>query len=645
MACSATLAQESVLYDFRGETGNMGSPVSALLLDSKGNFYGTALVGGVNDVGAVFELSKGVDGVWTGKILHNFSPDTSDGFEPNSALIFDSKGNLYGTTADGGRHGGGTVFELIPQASGTWTEKTLYSFGVNPSDGFEPVGGVVSDANGNLFGVTAGEKGTVFELMPGSGGTWTKKELFVFADEAADGAIPLASLVFDKNGNLYGTTSMGGAQELGTVFELSPQPGGTWKETVLHNFGESIDDGTTPVAGVVFDHAGNLYGTTCGGGNICGIGDHLDFGTVFELSPANGGAWEETILHKFSLSNRDGIAPQSGVVLDAKGNLYGVTGSGGVEGYGLAYELVKPTTGSWTEEYLYSFFFLYQEGYDPTGGLIFDSSGNLYGTTSKGGNGGGTFFEIANPNRTQTPQFTPAAGTFTAPVKVKITEGSSGAAIYYTTDRSTPTASSTKYTVPIAVGKTEVINAIAVAKGLEISNVAMARYVIETPTADPNFSLAPGTYDRIETLTITDATSGAAIYYTTNGAMPTSTSKKYGRPFKISASETVKALAIASGHTPSGVTTAKYVIHLPPAPAPTFYPKAGTYAAGQKVKILDTNAGATIYYTANGSTPTTLSTPYPATGLVLQKSVTIKAIAIAPGYSASNVASAAYTVQ
>jgi uncharacterized repeat protein (TIGR03803 family) len=239
-------------------------------------------------------------------------------------LIFDGSGNLYGTTAAGGTFGEGTVFELSPNGGGGWTETVLYSFQNDASDGTSPSVSLVFDTAGNLYGTTsAGGSssacgcGTVFQLTPVTGGGWTEKIIHSFFE--TDGYLPQAGLIIDKAGNLYGTTFFGGTYGYGTAFELSPEVGGNWNLTTLQNFNISGDGGAYLYGGVILDAKGNLYGTTFRGGAS-------DEGTVFELSPAGFGAWKEKVLYSFSNS---GYQPDAGVIADASGNLYGTTYGGG----------------------------------------------------------------------------------------------------------------------------------------------------------------------------------------------------------------------------------------------------------------------------------------------------------------------------
>jgi subtilase family serine protease len=244
---------------------------------------------------------------------------------------------------------------------------------------------------------------------------------------------------------------------------------------------------------------------------------------------------------------------------------------------------------------------------------------------------------------TATPTFTPVAGTYTAKQSVTITDATSGATIYYTTNGTAPTTASTKYTGAISVAATETLEAIAVATGYANSAVASAKYTIETPAATPVFSVTAGTYTAKQSVTITDATSGAVIYYTTNGTAPTTASTKYTGAISVAATETLEAIAVATGYANSAVASAKYTIETPAA-TPVFSVTAGTYTAKQSVTIRDATSGAVIYYTTNGTTPTTASTKY--TGAIsVAATETVEALAVATGFTNSAVASAKYTIE
>src|ERR1019366_6634594 len=229
---------------------------------------GKTLSIGLRAVLAIIAATLFVTSTWAAaqeQVLHSFGNGT-DGNDPLGGLIFDASGNLYGTTLGGGTYGGGTVFELTPAGGGSWTETVLHNFDSNGTDGFTPYAGLIFDSAGNLYGTTRWGGtyggGTVFELTTAAGGGWTEQVLHSFDHNYTDGYYPQAGLIFDAAGNLYGTTSQGGTYVYwGTVFELTPAAGGDWTETVLHNFNQNGTDGYYPEAGLIFDAAGNLYGT------------------------------------------------------------------------------------------------------------------------------------------------------------------------------------------------------------------------------------------------------------------------------------------------------------------------------------------------------------------------------------------------
>ena len=243
-----------------------------------------------------------------------------------------------------------------------------------------------------------------------------------------------------------------------------------------------------------------------------------------------------------------------------------------------------------------------------------------------------------------TPTFSPAGGTYTAVQSVSIGDTTSGATIYYTLDGSTPTTASTQYNGAITVGATTTINAIATASGLANSTVATATYTINLPAAaTPTFSPAAGTFTSTQSVTIADTTPGATIYYTTNGTTPTLSSPVYGGAISVGSTTTIEAIAVATGYSTSALATGVFTINLPPAATPTFSPVAGTFTSAQTVSIGDTSAGATIYYTTDGSTPTTSSAKF-TSAISVTTTTTIKAIATASGFSTSAVASGTFTI-
>lgn len=399
---------EKKLHHFGIGRDGRGS-TTGLILDAAGNLYGTTPAGGTHygcgggGCGTVFELTPDGGGGWREIVLHRFLDDGEDGREPLGGLIFDAAGNLYGTTHFGGNQGCGTVFELMPDGNGGWTEKKLHNFLCNASDGAFVVGSLVFDTAGNVYGATSqgGDYscggygcGTVFELMPNGHGGWTEKKIHNFGQHANDGSYPQAGLVFDGAGNLYGTTFAGGSVlGSGTAFQLSPNGNGTWTERVIHNFGEE-GDGFSPESSLIVDAVGNLYGTTQSGGRQQG-------GTVFELSPNGHGGWTEKKLHNFVEEDGDGGWDVfCSLAWDAAGNLYGTTLEGGkgincpYGGCGVVFELI-PNGNGWTEKKLHNFTGVSFDGFGSFSGVVLDSAGNVYGTTSQGGDyGHGTVFEI-----------------------------------------------------------------------------------------------------------------------------------------------------------------------------------------------------------------------------------------------------------
>jgi len=288
-----------------------------------------------------------------------------------------------------------TVTMLVPSSWASGQEKVLYNF-QGGTDGNYPIGGLVFDAQGNLYGTTdiggggscIGGCGTVFKLTPTKQGSFKKTILYTFQGAFSDGQNPQARLVFDKQGNLYGTTAGGGStvEADGTVFKLTPTRRGEWTETIIHNFNcSTANDGCEPYSYLIFDSAGNLYGTTLLGGG----GDDTSFctngcGTVFELSPRKNGIWSERLLRTFPKQfTSAGAVLYAGVVMDSKGNLYGTTYLGGQGG--VVFRLTPSTHGLWKETVLHSFSNNGTDGYAPYAGVVLDKSGNLYGTTTGGG--------------------------------------------------------------------------------------------------------------------------------------------------------------------------------------------------------------------------------------------------------------------
>ena len=391
---SAQAQNYTVLHSFTGGVDG-ANPWAGLTMDGAGNLYGTTFFGGYSNgdcdpggCGAVFKLTHKASG-WVFSPLYSFLGD-NDGASPQARVTVGPNGILYGTTFSGGGWNGGTVFSLRPPAAAcktalcSWNESVLHSF-ANFQDGFSPgYGDVVFDPEGNLYGTTyqggsgtcgVGPCGVVYKLTPSNGG-WTESVLYNFTGTSS-GNGPYAAVIFDQAGNLYGTTSEGGnggcnGLGCGTVFQLTPSGSG-WTENVLYAF-QNGSDGATPIGGLIFDRSGNLYGATSGPEN--------GKSTVFELTPSSGN-WTFAML--YSLGGSGG--PTGSLIMDTAGNLYGTALSGGAYGSGSVFKLA-PSGGGWTYTSLHDFCAggpPCSDGAQPWGNVILDANGNLYGTASAGG--------------------------------------------------------------------------------------------------------------------------------------------------------------------------------------------------------------------------------------------------------------------
>ena len=394
-ATEAVQAQTyQVIHNFTGGVDGQ-EPNFGLTIDAAGNLYGTTFEGDTG-TGTAYKLVHRSTG-WALTPLYVFTI-ASKGVIPYSTLVIGRDGKLYGTTAFGGigpclaygHTGCGTVFTLQNPVTFChtsycpWIETPLYKFS-GGADGSNPYGGaLVFDQAGNVYGTTyAGGTGSgvVYKLTPAGSG-WTESVLYTFAG-GSDGASPWAGVTLDQAGNLYGTTAAGGAFGGGTVYELSPSGSG-WTKRTLHSF-QQQQDGGNPYAGVILDPAGNLYGATQYGGSGGG-------GTVFEMSPS-GDSWIFTTLYSF-IGSGGGHAkgPVADLVMDAGGNLYGTTGGDGTYRFGSVFKLT-PEGGGWTYTSLHDFTGG-SDGNLPRSNLVFDSSGNLYGTAYGGVDGKGVVFQI-----------------------------------------------------------------------------------------------------------------------------------------------------------------------------------------------------------------------------------------------------------
>ncbi len=632
--------KQTILHTFTGGSDG-GQPQGILVADGNGNLYGTTMTGGnttapqcafaqVTGCGVVFELSPPAAGstAWTEHVLYKFK-GAADGMWPKAGLIFDSHGNLYGTASAGGIQqacqypeeplGCGVVFELSPPAAGStaWTEYVIYTFtGQLHADGAGP-SSTLTFNNGSLYGTTytggspnscSGAAiegcGSIFKLTPPSSGTGPWAETILYS--SGPGWLPAAGVVFDAAGNLYGTDSYGGNDGCvystyvfgcGIVFKLSPPatPTGKWTETVLHAFTDGAD-GATPLGALILDAKGNLYGTTKLGGGA--YGGH---GVVFRLNPPVAGAtaWTETVLHTFAtVSTADGGMPEAGFLMDAKGSLYGTTSIGGYHASGtqedgVAFELSPPSTGTagWVDNVLYTFCSAANcsDGGVPVAGLISDWMGNIYGTTQSGGNR-----EVG---------ILPSYGV-----------------VFRLTPTQRPAATSTGIKISpaaIPVGSTGPVNVTAT-----VWDVA-----------------GPGTPNGSVTLFNGSAQFGTGTLIRGVANFAYNTSALALGTYSITARYTGNSLFAASA---SAVT--KLTIIPPLAATPTFSPAPGKYTSAQHVILSDTTAGAVMYYTLNGTTPSPAAGTKYTGPITVSATETIKAMATAPNHSNSAVATGIYTI-
>jgi uncharacterized repeat protein (TIGR03803 family) len=387
-APSANAQTYTVLFNFTNKP--LSEPVGRIYIH--GSLFGTGSADEYNNTygdGQVFELTKS-NGTWSSKAILKF--DKTDGANPFAGLIPDASGALYGTASAGDAYGYGNVFKLTKSGS-SWVHSTLWAFGAT-GDGQRPDCDLVMDSTGNIYGTTQhggayNSMGIAFELTY-LNGVWSETILHSFGN-GSDGAGPNAGLLLDKSGAFYGTTESGGTgctnflpPGCGSVFELK-KSNGVWTETVLHRFTDGGSDGESPGSVLIEDSSGNLYGTTVGGGP--------DFdGTVFELSQS-GGVWTEQTLYSFT-GGADGALPVAGLHWDGNyGTLVGTTALGGDSNNGTAFKLSK--SGSvWNETTLHAFG-NGKDGQQPSGQIVRDAHGNLYGTTILGGtHGNGTVWEI-----------------------------------------------------------------------------------------------------------------------------------------------------------------------------------------------------------------------------------------------------------
>jgi uncharacterized repeat protein (TIGR03803 family) len=381
------MATIGTLVTFGGPNGEV--PFGGLTSDVAGNLFGTTLSGGANGDGTVFEIAK-TDAGYASAPISLVSFDGSNGQFPTGGLIADAAGNLFGTTQAGGETGDGTVFEIAKTVAGYASLPiTLISF--NATNGATPFSSLIADATGNLFGTTSGgganDAGTVFEVAKTDVGYATTPISLVSFD-GSNGQSPTGGLIADAAGNLFGTAQGGGAAGAGTVFEISKTNGSYASiPTTLISFDGS--NGRSPAASLVADAVGNLFGTTTQGGTN-------DAGTVFEIIKTNGG-YASTPTTLVSFDGADGQLPTGNLIADATGSLFGTTSAGGARNVGTVFEVSK-ADGSYASTPITLASFDGTNGITAKAGLIADASGNLFGTTlqSTVSNFGGTVFEITD---------------------------------------------------------------------------------------------------------------------------------------------------------------------------------------------------------------------------------------------------------
>lgn len=359
--------KETVLHGFNSNGSDGYNPDAGVAVDASGNVYGTTSGGGAFSFGTVYKVDP--SGIET--VLHSFNNDGVDGTFPfGSSVALDAAGNLYGTTSRGGAFNFGTVFKIDPSGQ----ETVLYSFGGSSTDGQQPNATPILDAAGNLYGTSsvggAFNFGSVYRIT--AAGSYSNLYSFKGGN---DGCFPFNSGVVLAKGVLYGTTNQCGTGGHGTVYALTLRG----VETVLHSFLVDGVDGTNPYAGVVLDAAGNMYGTTFAGGSF-------NAGMVFKVTPTG----TETILHNFGSSSTDGAGPYAGLALDKTGNLYGTTQTGGKSGFGVVFRLAP----SGTETIIHNFLPNGVDGIFPYFAGVVLGKGALYGATNEGGPGAGTVYKI-----------------------------------------------------------------------------------------------------------------------------------------------------------------------------------------------------------------------------------------------------------
>jgi uncharacterized repeat protein (TIGR03803 family) len=369
------------LYNFATATGRaLESPP---IFDALGNLYGPASSGGSNNAGIIYQLTPNLDGTWSETTLHQFGIG-SDGVGPSAELVSDGLGNFYSVTLEGGTTGNGAVYRLTPNLDGTWTETIIYNFQGFPSDGSWPNSALIFDSQGNLWGTTLkGGKydgGTLYELTPNGDGTWAKTFLYQFNQRGPGGWSPRGKLAVDAQGNMYAVTENGGKFNHGTAwkFTISVEGGGSFAP--IHQFGSGVD-GADPFGGVVSDAQGNIFGTTINGGKT-------GAGTAWELSPTKAGGWAYKVLANFM----QGEHPTWSLLPDGAGGYYGTAPeTPATKGRAYVFHLTE-TNNVWGISKVSGV----GSGFMPESGVVWGPDGKLYGANAEGGTKfAGTVYQVS----------------------------------------------------------------------------------------------------------------------------------------------------------------------------------------------------------------------------------------------------------
>lgn len=370
------------VYDF-GSSADLGTfPSAGVTVDAHGNIFGTTEYGGVSNDGVVYELAALPDGGYGYHRLHSFNIANRGGAYPTAAPVLDTSGNLYGTTKYGGGSDAGVVYELVANSTGGYSFKILRDFSGN--DGAYPEAGLTLDGSGDLYGTTlnGGQYGcgVVFEMAAAEGGAFTFRRLYSF--NGSQGRYPLAGLVLDGKGDLFGACWAGGNSNGGVLFELVPRGSSTYGYRVLHTFNAANSGGFNPDTVLAMDTNGDLFGATLDGGDFGPDNDEDSPGTAFELEAQSGGEYTYHTLHSFN--STDGYHPIAGMAIDTDGNVFGSTNQGGNFNLGAVFEMVADGVGGYTFRKLHSF--SGPDGDTPQSGtLAVDARGNVYGTAQGGG--------------------------------------------------------------------------------------------------------------------------------------------------------------------------------------------------------------------------------------------------------------------